>query len=67
MFQVADIMRPFMSVSQICNQGFKCVFTEAHALVMNAEGTTIGKLDRQSGLYVAKLGLRQPEPLGRPS
>ena len=65
-FQVADMIRPLMSVSQICDQGFKCVFTEAHALVMNAEGKTMCKFDRQSDLYVAKLRLRQPEPFGRP-
>ena len=65
-FQVADLMRPLMSVSQICDQGFKCVFTEAHALVMNVEGQTMCKLDRQSGLYVAKLRLGQPEPFVRP-
>ena len=56
-FQVADMMRPLMSVSPIRDQGFKCVFTEAHALVMIAEGKTTCKFDRQSGLHVAKLRL----------
>ena len=66
--QVADMMRPLMSVSQICDQGFKCVFTTTHALVMNSEGRTMCKFDRQSGLYVAKLRLRQSEFLaGRAS
>ena len=66
-FVVADMMRPLMSVSQICDQGFKCVFTDAHALVTNAEGWTMRKLSRLSGLYVARLKLTQPEPLGRQS
>ena len=66
-FQVADMMRPPMSVLQICDQVFKCVITGTHALVMNSEGRTMCKLDRQSGLYVAKLRLRQPEPFGRQS
>ena len=66
-FQVADMMRPLMSVLQIRDQGLKCVFTEAHALVMNAAGKTMCNFDRQSGLYVAKLRLRQPEPFDRQS
>ena len=66
-FQAADMMRPPMSVSQICDQGFKCVFTEARALVMNAEGKTMCEFDRQSGLYMANLRLEQPEHFGRPS
>ena len=66
-FRVAGMMRPLMSVSQICDHGFKCVTTEAHALVMKVEGQTMCKFDRQSGLYVAMFRLRQPEPFGRPS
>ena len=34
-FQVADMMRPLMSVSQICDQGFEYVFTDKHALPSN--------------------------------
>ena len=55
------MMRPVTRVSQICGQGFKCVFTDANAFVTNAEGRTMCKFDRQSGLYVARLKLAQPE------
>ena len=37
-FQVADLIRPLMSLSQICEQGHKCVFEKDHTLVITPEG-----------------------------
>ena len=65
--QVADTMCPLMSVSQICDQGFKCVFTDARLPDTNAEGRIMCKFDRESGLHVARLKLTQPELVGRQS
>ena len=65
-FQVADRTRPLMSVSQICEQGFKCVFQESPALVVNPAGETVCKFERSGQLYTAKMKLKQPEPFARP-
>ena len=37
-FQVADLTKPLMSVSQLCEQGFQCVFKDTHALVVDVSG-----------------------------
>ena len=64
-FQVADLTRPLMSVSQICEQGHKCVFEKDHALVITPEGELLARFERQHGLYVAKMRLKAPTPFGR--
>ncbi len=66
-FQVAYLTRPLMSVSQICEQGHKCVFEKDHALVISAEGATLVKFEKRSGLYVATMRLKAPTPFGRPA
>ena len=40
-FQVADLKKPLMSVSQLCEQGFQCVFKDTHALVVDTSGETV--------------------------
>ena len=66
-FQVADLTRPLMSVSQICEQGHKCVFDKDHALVVSAQGETLVRFEKRSGLYVATMTLKAPSPFGRPA
>ena len=64
-FQVADLMRPLMSVSQICAQGHKCVFEGEHAMVVAQDGETICWFRKEGGLYVAKMKLKPPTPFTR--
>ena len=64
-FQVADLTRPLMSVSQICAQGHKCVFEGEQALVIAQDGETICRFRREGGLYVAKMKLKPPTPFPR--
>ena len=33
--QVAEVTRPLMSVSRICDQGLKCIFDDQEALVVD--------------------------------
>ena len=66
-FQVADLTRPLMSVSQICEQGCQCVFTNSHATIANREGRTVGRFEKQGQLYVAQMKLKALEHFGRPS
>ena len=65
-FQVADLNRPLMSVSQVCDNGHKCVFEKDHALVIAPNGDVVCRFTRKSGLYVADMKLKAPSPFGRP-
>ena len=64
-FQIADLTRPLMSVSQICAQGHKCVFEGEHAMVIDQGGETVCKFRKQGGLYVASMKLKSPSPFVR--
>ena len=64
-FQVAEINRPLMSVSKICDAGVACVFNSIGAVVMNAKGVAICRFEKRGGLYVSKMKLKPREPFGR--
>ena len=66
-FQVADLTRPLMSVSQICEQGLHCVFESTHALIVNAAGETVCRFEKEGQLFVAKMTLKAPGSFARPS
>ena len=66
-FQIANLTRPLMSVSQICEQGFQCVFESDGARVVNKEGLTVCKFDKRNQLYVAEMKLQAPDRFHRPS
>ena len=59
-FQVADITRPLMSVSKICDQGLKCVFDKDKATVLNDKGEMVCEFQRRGGLYVTTMKLKRP-------
>ena len=65
--QVADLRRPLMSESQICDQGFECVCQDTHALVVNSVGETACRFERSEQRYSAKMTLKSPEPFHQPS
>ena len=59
-FQVAQVTRPLWSVGKICDEGFKIIFDEQKAEVMDKQGKVVCKFDRQGGLYLSKLRLKNP-------
>ena len=61
-FQVAEITRPLMSVSRICDQGLDCLFTHNGAKVLTPSGEVVATFERDGGLYTAKMRLRAPKP-----
>ena len=78
-FQVADVVRPLHSASQICDgtddKQHEVLFTREAAHVV-PEGTlsrllaainVIAKYPRRGGLYVAKMKARRPRPKPSPS
>jgi hypothetical protein len=64
-FQVAELNRPLMSVSQICGSGYKCVFEKDHAMVIAQSGEPVCKFVEDRGLYVATFRLKAPTPFRR--
>ena len=64
-FQIAELTRPLMSVSQICFQAHRCVFEGEHALVVASDGETLCRFRKEGGLYVATMRLKAPSPFGR--
>ena len=65
-FQVAEVTRPLMSVSRVCDQGLDCWFNETEARVIDKSGKTLVSFQRQGGLYISKMQLKPPEGFGGP-
>ena len=61
-FQVAEITRPLMSVSRICDQDLECLFSKSCAKVLTPSGEVVATFERDGGLYTAKMRLRAPKP-----
>ena len=59
-FQVADVTRPLWSVGRICDEGFRITFDDKKAEVLDKKGRVVCTFDRQGGLYLSKLKLRNP-------
>ena len=67
-FQVAKITRPLMSVSRICDEGLRCIFSNEKAEVIDANGIVLCEFQRQGGLYVGKMKLKCPKnPTSEPA
>ena len=62
-FQVAEITRPLMSVSRICDQDLDCLFSKKFAKILNQQGEVLAVFERVGGLYEAKMKLRAPRPV----
>ena len=60
-FQVAEVTRPLMSVSRVCDQGLTRNLTDTHAFVRDKAGNTVVKFERRGGLYIARMKLKPPE------
>ena len=60
-FQVAEITRPLMSVSRICDQDMACIFEKTHARVVDSDGNVVARFDCDGGLYTCTLRLQRTE------
>ncbi len=60
-FQVAEVSRPLFSVSKVCDAGYDVVFNAKRAKIVNSKGVVVGVFERQGGLYVAKIRVRNPK------
>ena len=60
-FQIAAVTRPLMSVGEICDEGHNITFDAVQAIVRDKTGAELCKFHcTPSGLYVAKMKLRNP-------
>ena len=64
-FQVAELNSNLMSVSQICDNGYECIFSKNHARVVTTDGEVVCQFNRERNMYVTKMRLRPPSPFGR--
>ena len=64
-FQVAELNCSLMSVSQICDHGYSCVFDKERAKVLDEEGKVICQFERDRNIYTTKMNLKAPTPFGR--
>ena len=65
-FQVAELSCSLMSVSQICDHGYQCVFDKEGAKVLGDDGEIVCRFKRDRNMYVTQMGLKAPTPFGRP-
>ena len=65
-FHVAEITRPLMSASRICDQGMSCVFEKTHARDVDSNGKAVARFGRDGGLYTCTMRLRRPEARNDP-
>ena len=66
-FQVAEITRPLMSVSRICDQDLDWWFSKKVAKILNQQGGVLAVFGRVGGLYEARMKLRAPKPVKLPT
>ena len=64
-FQSARVTRPLMSVSQICDHGFKCIFEKDRATVVDEKMQPRFVCERRGGLYTTPMKLKAPSPFHR--
>ncbi len=50
-FQIAEVTRPLMSVSRICDQDMVCIFEKDHARVVDPKGNVVARFEREGGLH----------------
>ena len=54
--------RPLMSVAKICSNGFKCVFDEQQAQIIDSDDKVACVFERKGGLYLSRMKLKAPPP-----
>ena len=63
-FQVAAVTRPLWSVGRICDKGYKAIFGDKEAKIVDKQGVTVCLFQRVGGLYLGTMRLRNPHHKG---
>ena len=64
-FQSARVTRPLMSLSQICDHGFNCIFNQVRATVVDSDVNPKFMCEERGGLYMIPMKLKAPSPFHR--
>ena len=59
LFQIADVSKPLVSVSAICEKGNRVIFGRAGGVVQNVKTGHIIPFQRENGIYVLSLWLEE--------
>ena len=60
-FQISKISKPLWSVGKLCDAGYVVEFKKGGATVKHEKsGQTVSSFERQQGLYIGNLQLRNP-------
>ena len=66
LFQIADVSKPLVSVSAICERGNRVVFGRGGGFILNLESGEQTPFFRQNGIYVLEMWLlNEPTPFRR--
>ncbi len=63
-FEAADVTRALWSVGVLCDAGLDVKFSKVKAIVTNPEGVEVCVFNRENGLYVATVRIRNPRHPG---
>ena len=64
--QCADVTRPLLSVSKICDAGMTVTFDAERAIVKDKNGKEVCRFERRKGLYVSSMKIRNPNYKPKP-
>ena len=67
LFQLADVSRPLMSVSAICDRGNRVMFGRNGGVIQNLETGQGIPFERQGGVYALGIWIRGPSSAAAPS
>ena len=59
LFQIADVSKPLVSVSAICEKGNRVIFGRAGGVVQNCQTGRLIPFQRENGIYVLSLWLEE--------
>ena len=59
LFQIADVAKPLVSVSAICEKGNRVIFGRAGGVVQNLRSGALIPFQRRNGIYVLSLWLEE--------
>ena len=62
-FQMADVAKPLMSVSKICDRGNTVVFEKTGGYIVGPTGSRRIPFQRKGGVYVLPTKVEQAEPV----
>ena len=67
-FQVADVSRPLMSVSKVCEMGNRVIFGMSGGYILNIATGSTTEFEMKDGIYVFKMWIPplSESPFGRP-